>query len=261
MIPVSIAAAVNDEKVLQSCLLRSPDIGRFSSSHFQRGFPSASSAYNKVLKSNPANTVAFVHQDVYLPPGWFDSFQSSLAWLEKYCPNWGVLGLYGKTKSGRGCGHLYSTGLGSFVGRPFEEPQEVRTLDEVMLVLNSGRGLTFDERLTGFHMYGTDICLEAERRALPTYVFPAFAVHNSNGYARLPWEFWKGYLFLRRKWRHYLPIVTPCTRITFSCWSLCRATVLSSLAGCLRPTKTGCRVADPASLFKSIACEMNLKSR
>ena len=132
-------------------------------------------------------------------------------------PLWGVTGAYGVTTCGKGAGHIYSTGLGRFVGEPFTEPIQVRSLDEMLLVLRRSADIRFDERVPGFHLYGTDICLEAEARGMRNCVLPCFALHNSIGIKWLPMSFWQAYIYLRRKWKNRLPLITPCTKITAGC--------------------------------------------
>jgi len=114
------------------------------------------------------------------------------------------------TKSSKGKGHLYSTGLQKTVGGPFEQPAEITSLDEMVLVIRRSADLLFDERLPGFHLYGTDACMEAQQRGMSSYVISAFCIHNSNGIPYLPRSFWPSYFYMQRKWRDHLPLSTPC---------------------------------------------------
>jgi GT2 family glycosyltransferase len=155
-----------------------------------------------------------LHQDVFLPPTWAADFAAALDHLNKLDPNWGVLGVWGLTVQGGGVGHVYSTGLQMTLGSPFVTPIPVASLDEVMLVVRRDAGLRFDQDLPGFHLYGTDICLQAEQRGLGCYAVPSFCLHNSNGLHCLPRSFWKAYFYMRRKWRSQLPLQTPCIRIS-----------------------------------------------
>jgi hypothetical protein len=120
------------------------------------------------------------------------------------------------------------------------------------LILRKSSGLRFDERLDHFHMYGADICLQAQARGMKCYAIPAFAVHNTNGYNLLPAPFWKAYAFMRRKWAAQLPVVTSCITITpwgipALRWNLAR---LKNLL--LRRHHPGQRVADPAKLHQEL---------
>jgi len=236
----SIVSAVNNERTLATCLLKSPGARSATDFFLQRGYPSAAAAYNNALSRVISDLVVFVHQDVYLPEGWFESVKKAIAGLEVQDPAWGVLGVWGVTLSGARAGHVYWTGLplrqggvfddhpvkgaGKLIpegrNRPFEGALEVTSLDEVVLILRKSSGLRFDESLPGYHLYATDLCLEARRRGRKCYAISAWCIHNTRIGKVLPWQFWRGYLALRRKWNHTLPIATPCTVITRSGWPM-----------------------------------------
>lgn len=245
----SLVSAVNDDAVLETCLRASPELGgpEFEVLE-QRGYASAASAYNAALERAVGEVVIFSHQDVYFPEGWVAQLETALRWLAKHDPEWGVLGVYGVAADGRPAGWTYSTGLGRVLGGPFPEPQPVRTLDEVVLMVRRASGLKFDEGVEGFHMYGTDVCLEAERRGRRTYVISAFAIHNSNGIRQLPWAFWQTYLYVRRKWWDRLPVAAPCVVVTRSLATMVRTMVQRQVNFFLRGRSVGVRVADPAAL-------------
>jgi glycosyltransferase involved in cell wall biosynthesis len=219
----SIICAVSDEQVLQSCLLSSPGIGSAAEIILQRGHKSAGAAYNDGIENATSDLLVFVHQDVYLPEGWIESVAESLETLQGVDPNWGVLGVWGTVNdSTQPVGYLWWTGGGAGWEKPFEGAKEVVALDEVVLILRKSSGVRFDEQLRGYHLYGADICFEARRLGRKCYAIPAFCVHNTDIGGALPLQFWKCYLYMRRKWIRQLPIVTPCTRITFGCWPIIR---------------------------------------
>ena len=249
---ISLVSAVNDDSVLRACLLKSPNIEADFELLLQRGYRSAAAAYNSALECAGSEIVIFVHQDVFLPAGWKERLLDALDWLTKKDSNWGVLGLYGVAKDGAHRGWVYSAGLSKMLGDSFAVPQVVRTLDEVLLVVRKASGIRFDENLEGFHMYGTDICLEAERLGFQNYVIPCFAIHNSNGIKYLPFPFWRAFFFMRRKWYRCLPVSSPCVTITRfplkAVVQLCREIVQFGV----RRKSVGRRVADVESLFSLI---------
>jgi len=210
----SVIVVSNSNEILESTLLRSPDLKGGIEIVIERDALSAAAGYNAGMKKSSGDILVFVHQDVYLPEGWFAQLFQAIDYLNGEEPLWAVLGVYGNEPSGIGHGHLYSTGLGCIVGAPLEHPVKIQTLDEVVLVLRRSSGLCFDECLPGFHLYGADICLEAHRRALTCHVVEAFCIHNSKGMALLPWAYWQAWLYIRRKWWHCLPVITPTLRVT-----------------------------------------------
>jgi hypothetical protein len=248
----SVISAVNNEAVLRSCLLSSPDIQSASEVILQTGYHSAAAAYNAGIAKATSDVLVLVHQDVYLPAGWIAKVQGALASLARKDPQWAVAGVWGGKSGGNFTGHLYCAGLMRVLGKPSEDVREVTSLDEVLLILRKSSGVCFDERLRGFHMYGTDICLEAKARGLKSYAISAFCVHNTNGYRLLPLDFWKSYLFLRRKWRSELPIATSCTNITFGCWPIVWWNVDRAANLLLRRHHPGKRVPDPKPLYDEL---------
>ena len=249
---LAIISAVNNDAILRSCLLASPDVQSAGEVIVQKGFYSAAAAYNSGIDKANSDLLVFVHQDVYLPRGWIKCLRKALELLLISDPHWGVLGVWGDRYSGGPPGHLYWTGVDGTAGEPFDGLLEVRSLDEVVLILRKSSGLRFDERVPGFHLYGTDICLEARRRGRRCYVFAGFCVHNTNVYNMLPSDFWRSYLFVRRKWRSELPINTPCIDITWSCWPMIRWNVVRAANILLRRHKPGQRVADPVALYQDL---------
>ena len=245
----SLVVAANSDQILRSNLLANSESAAAKEVLIQKDALSAAHAYNRGLQESTGEIVVFAHQDVFLPPGWHRRFSRAIMELSRRDPNWGVAGLYGVKRSGRGVGYAYSTGLRRFVGQEFSSPTHVRTLDEIMLVVRRKSGLSFDPDLPGFHLYGTDICLEAEARGMKNYVLPCFALHNSAGLKYLPLDFWKAYIYLRRKWITRLPIVTPCTKITRCCMPMFKDILYCGFLRPFRDHNSGSRVSDPARLY------------
>ncbi len=250
----SVIAAVNNEQVLKANLLASPAMAGAAEIILQRNYASAATAYNAAISRARSDLLVFVHQDVYLPASWRESLEEALGELAVRQPKWGVLGAWGLQPSGRGAGYLYCNGLQEKIGRPDKGLVEVRTLDEVILILRKSSGLLFDENVPGFHLYGTDICLEAARRGMKSYAFSAMCIHNTSGYKLLPWSFWRCYFRLRRKWREQLPIPASCVDLTYWCWPAVRWN-LAKAASFLRRRQPpgGRRVDDPAKLYRELA--------
>jgi hypothetical protein len=249
----SFVVASNDEGVLQNSLMRSPGLADVCEVIVERGHPCAGAAYNQGLAQATGEIVVFVHQDVFLPAEWTSAFSKMLASLGKSDPNWGVLGIWGITPDGRGVGHVHSTGLQQTLGTTFEPPVEVISLDEVLLVVRRSSGLRFDERLPGFHLYGTDICLEARQWGMKSYAISAFCIHNSNGIRWLPLAFWKSYFYIQCKWRGELPVSSPCLQITRSGWPVARYYLWKVKEGLFRTSRMGWRCERPDLLCEEIS--------
>jgi|KBSSwiS6_1023812.scaffolds.fasta_scaffold27292_2 hypothetical protein len=60
-------------------------------------------------------------------------------------------------------------------------PARVTSLDENLLIINRNTNLTLSADLTGFHLYGTDLCLTADFLGYTCYVIPFMVEHLSLG--------------------------------------------------------------------------------
>jgi hypothetical protein len=247
----AFVAACNSEEVLRANLLSSHDTAA-AEINVQRGAASSAQAYNRGIDGTQADVLIFIHQDMFLPAGWLAKLDRTIAGLEKTDPNWGVLGMFGLNAAGQGEGYVYTTGLLRVLGGDFEGVREIVCLDEIVLVLRRASGLRFDEQLPGFHLYGADICLEARKRAMKSYAFSAFGIHNSNGIAYLPGAYWQTYRYLHRKWRQWLPVRTSCMPITRLHGPALRYLIRNLPSAFRAGKKPGKRVADPAGLLATL---------
>lgn len=214
---ISFIIPVSNEEILHQNFLAS-ELFQSQGWHqmiFQKNFDSAGKAYNDGMKRSYYEMVICCHQDVLLPANWLVDLKRSLDYLAHHDPNWGVLGCYGVTQKGHHVGHLYSHGWG-VLGKPFDTPIEVQTLDEVVLIVRKSAGLRFDEGLPHFHLYGTDICLQAQQIGLKCYAISAFCIHNTNQIVELPDQFFDCYFYLKKKWYRQLPIYASCITISKS---------------------------------------------
>ena len=177
----------------------------------QEGFPSASMSYNDAIDKAKTDLIVLAHQDVYFPTGWLEDLHRSLKILEKTDLDWGILGCSGVNNRGLFAAYLYSVGLGT-LGAPFDQPVAIDTLDEFILILRKSSNLRFDPNLPHFHFYGTDICMSARKAKKNCYAISAYSIHNTS-FGPLAPDFFRCYWPVRKKWKQYLPIQTPCIRI------------------------------------------------
>jgi hypothetical protein len=248
----SLITASNNEAILKNCLSASPCVKHARDVQVMRGFASAGKAYNTGALQSTGDILVFAHQDVYLPAGWDQDLAEAIRRLSIEDPNWGVLGVWGITNELKPGGYSYCTGLEKVLGRPFGTALKSLSLDEALLILRRSSGLTFDEGLPGFHLYGTDICLSARQKGMNSYVIPAFCIHNTAGLKFLPWAFWRAYLYMRRKWWGELPVKTPCTTITRLPAQIVEAPLRSAYSSYLKGRPVGKRVSDPHALYKDL---------
>lgn len=138
------------------------------------------SAYEAIagfLKQSSANYLIFVHQDVRC----IDSKEilvgclNRLTQLDKkwaICGNAGSVGYHEERFYLNNAGkEIITQGL----------PAQVVSLDENLLIINRNTNLTISSDLTGFHLYGSDLCLVADFLGYTSYVIPFMVNHLSLG--------------------------------------------------------------------------------
>ncbi len=220
---LAVVAAVNDEECLMRNLASSPMMAENKIPLIiKRGYKSAAKAYNDGLDETNADIVIFTHQDVYFPLGWEKKLYVVIETLQKRKINWGVLGVIGVDSRGKLVGGAWSNGLQRKIESHFDNPAQVRSFDEIVLVLRKKGQLRFDDNLPGFHLYGTDIALTAIKAGLNAYVFDAPVIHNSVWRKKLGLSYCIAYRYIQRKWKQELPVYTLVLPIKASLWPLVR---------------------------------------
>ncbi|MGI3212817.1 hypothetical protein ACROSR_17095 [Roseovarius tibetensis] len=210
-------AVVNDMAVLEANLAVSPALVADSERLILlRNQSSASIAYNAGLDATTARICVFAHQDIYLPKGWEGRLAEQVAQLDRFHPDWAVAGLFGVDCDNVHVGRVWDGGLDKELGRSFERPVDIQSIDELIIILNRDKKIRFDCSLPSFHLYGTDIVQTALSAGYGAFVIHAPVIHNSVLVAGLHGGFMRAYDYMRNKWWSYLPITTPVTRITRS---------------------------------------------
>lgn len=213
---IAIVAACNNEGILNANLKRSPVVAEgHIPLHVEWNAPSAAIAYNRALAATDAQIIIFAHQDVFLPRGWETVLFARIAELERKHPDWALLGSYGVAENGGRFGPVWSSSLGSIVGRVPMEPVKVQSFDEHLFVMRRDAGLQFDEGLPGFHLYGTDIVQIARNAGRGSYAMALPLIHNDGFKEQLGDDYLEGYRFMQKKWRDRLPLLTPVSKVTW----------------------------------------------
>jgi len=229
----------NNDIILRRDLLLSPDLatGQVPVTVI-RDASGAAAAYHNAVKSADADILIFAHQDIYFPEDWFARLLTKCEQLSAIDRSWAVAGVFGAESDGRLVGHLWDSALGTVCGGPFAAPREIVSLDEVVLILRRASGVSFDPALPSFHLYGTDIVLEARKAGAKSYVVDLPVIHNAKAVVRLDRHYRSAYKFMVRKWEALLPwptVILPLTRNPMALWlrglrlrykALCRASTL-----------------------------------
>jgi hypothetical protein len=169
---------------------------------------------NRLIGKASGLYIILSHQDVELI---FDTeavLRQRIADLDQLDPQWAVLGNAGGADVKREY-HRISYPHGSINRGPF--PQKVTSVDENFMVLKSRAGLSFSGDLAGFHLYGTDLCLQAEQKGFSCYVIDFHLLHKSKG--NINETFYQAREAFMQKYGHSLSpryIRTTCTTMFIS---------------------------------------------
>lgn len=137
------------------------------------------SGINKAFTNVRGKYLIFCHQDIVFKFDNIDKLDQCIAELEMKDPYWAVLGNAGKKETGEIVlritdPHGENTNIGNF-------PEEVVSLDENILILNRSLNLSTSFELSGFHLYGLDICRNANYLGYKNYVIDFHLLHKSGG--------------------------------------------------------------------------------
>lgn len=214
---LAFVACVNDRETLGRCLLASPCLapGRQSLALFE-GAGSAAQAFNAALAYGDSEWLVYVHQDVFLPEGWEREFLAGLATAQQRLPQLAVAGVFGIGLEGQLLGHVVDRGRLLREGGAL--PAAAQTLDELCFAVRRSAGILLDPAL-GFDFYAADAALQARERGLQVAVVDACCEHRSSlpraGFAEaFVQRFAASATAFQHKWRHRLPVVTPCITLT-----------------------------------------------
>jgi hypothetical protein len=215
-------ARTSDTDRLKADLKRSPEIasGEIGLTVLWNR-PSAASAYAAAVEAATAEVLIFAHCDVYFPAGWFDRLAWEVDRLGSVDDDWAVAGICSMTASGELVGRIYDTSLEPLLsesfgifGKALAAPVPIVSADELVLVVRRKAGISFDSSLPEFHLYGTDVILEAERQGKRAYGLDMPLIHNAKAQLRLGSDYARAYRYMVRKWRNRLPVPTTCGTLT-----------------------------------------------
>jgi len=159
--------------------------------------------------------ILIAHQDTS-PLERADKLISLIRDLQTHDPHWGVIGNSGKSRDEPidAVMHLDMPMHRSRISAPFIR---VDSVDENVLIVRNGTGVTVSSNLAGFHFYGADICLMADRLGYSSYVTQYLWRHNSKG--TLDKQFFdQKKAFEQHMKRHFAKSSLP-TTCTILCWS------------------------------------------
>jgi hypothetical protein len=177
---VSFGVMVNDPLRLDMVLKQS-QIPRsaYTNFHFIQNPESATKGLNYLLDKIDAegsDVAILVHQDMYFRNGWIEKVKIKLAELPD---SWVVAGIIGKDMDGLICGQFHDMRIPMDFDTSHVHtfPQAACCFDECVIMVNMASKYRFDEKFTGFDLYGTLCVLQAWEMGGTAWVIDAFAEH------------------------------------------------------------------------------------
>lgn len=139
----------------------------------------AYSAINLFLKQAKGKYVIICHQDILINKDDIHVLRKCLATLDQKDSNWAVCGNAGAAGPNHIVYHI-SYPDGTFMNKG-NFPLKVSSLDENFLLIKNDACLKVSGNLKGFHLYATDLVLQAELNGFNSYVIPFNITHKSRG--------------------------------------------------------------------------------
>lgn len=158
----------------------------------------AYSAINRFLQEARGKYIIICHQDILIEHDKEPVLKNRLEELDKLDSSWGIAG-------NAGAKNLYHTPIViTEHGNLFRRgtfPSKVSSLDENFLLVRAEANLAVSADISGFHLYGTDICLIAECMGWTCYVIDFNITHKSSG--KMDQSFFEISKQLQRKYRWF----------------------------------------------------------
>jgi hypothetical protein len=139
----------------------------------------AFAGYNAFLNEARGEHIILAHQDVVLD---FDDravLERRLGELAALDPDWGACGNAGGIGIRRNAMRISDPHGSDVAIGPF--PQRVLSLDENFIVVRRAANLSLSHDLSGYHMYGPDLCVMADIAGYRCYVIDFHLRHLSAG--------------------------------------------------------------------------------
>jgi hypothetical protein len=157
----------------------------------------AYSGLNSMIEQSRGKILILCHQDILFDFDDRKALEDRLRELEQQDPHWGVCGVAGRPENGRTQVTRITVKFGDDQ-RVGEFPSQVVCLDECILITKRSSGVRLSRDVSGFHLYGTDICLIAGLLGYKAFVINFHLRHL--GAANMGSSYDDAYNDFKRKW-------------------------------------------------------------
>lgn len=133
----------------------------------------AAEGLNEGIEKADSDFIICCHQDVSFPENWESILSKQIPCLPKI----GVVGTFGKTFELKSAGCIFNPKPQLRANGHL--PCRAMSLDEHCLMFFKSSGLRFDGSNPHFHLYGADLCLQAQEIGLYNYIIGSGLEHLS----------------------------------------------------------------------------------
>ncbi|HVW94773.1 MAG TPA: hypothetical protein VHA56_02225 [Mucilaginibacter sp.] len=136
---------------------------------------------NHFLQQARGRFIILCHQDILVYDHDREHLLKVIKEIEEGDKGWAVLGNAGGINF-----KWIATNITQGSGKVIREkrlPLLTKTVDENFIVVKNGANLALSNNLSGFHMYGADLCLMADILGFNSYIIDFNILHKSNGNA------------------------------------------------------------------------------
>ena len=142
---------------------------------------------NKFLQTAKGDYVILCHQDLILHEDNKEKLDNIIDEITNFDYDWALLGNAGGTVPGQQAYHLTEfTGKDKHYLHRGTFPSKADSLDEDFIVVKKSANLSVSNDLSGFHMYGTDLCMIARILGYSAYVVDFHLWHLGGASTKAP---------------------------------------------------------------------------
>ncbi len=137
------------------------------------------SGYNRFLIDAQGEFIVFCHQDILFE---FDNrsvLEERMEALSQFNSKWAILGNAGKMHTGQSVVRISDPRASDL--RRGDFPSQVMSVDENFMVIKRQANVACSSQLSGFHLYATDLCQNADYLGYECFVIDFHLRHKSAG--------------------------------------------------------------------------------
>ena len=147
----------------------------------------AYSGVNKFLQVAKGDYIILCHQDLILHADKKEKLDKIIDEMTGFDNDWALLGNAGGIVPGQQAYVLTEfTGKNKHELRRGKFPAKVNSLDEDFIIVKKSAGLSVSNDLSGYHMYGTDLCMIAKMLGYSAYVVDFHLWHLGGASTKAP---------------------------------------------------------------------------